>query len=334
MLSRLKSAIGGSLVLAASIEGALADPMVIGSGGVTGLYFPVAGAIAGAPSYPADASDPGLVVESTGGSLENLIRLRQGDLDFAIVRSDLHYDAVFALGPFSGAQPFAELRSVAALHAEPLVVIARADAGIGGLADLAGHSINLGPEGTPTRALLELVLGTQGWEPAATANAQTIGHREQIEALCDGDVDVIAFISGFPSGTVHDALTRCETVLVPIAGSEIDRLLADHPALLATTIPALTFPAVDQDIVTMGPIATLVTTAEVPDEVVAAIVSSLGNDLDWLRTQHPALRHADVSWFSRGGLTAPYHRGAAESLNQPIGDRADVPAQTTSAELR
>ena len=70
----------------------------------------------------AEAAGPArLAVESTGGSVENLVRLGMGDLDLAIARSDLQAHAWQATGPFDYAPPFDDLRSILALHGEPLI---------------------------------------------------------------------------------------------------------------------------------------------------------------------------------------------------------------------
>jgi len=153
----VRAAAGAVAVLAVAGPAAGERPVVIGAGGVTGLYFPVAGAIADAVEAHRPEG-PAVAVESTGGSMENLVRLRLGELDFALARSDLLQDAAAGSGAFTGSEPFEAARAVFALHPEPLTVIARADAGIAGIGDLAGARVNLGPPDTATRRLSERVL--------------------------------------------------------------------------------------------------------------------------------------------------------------------------------
>ena len=284
--------------------------VVVGSGGVTGLYFPVAGAI-GRLVTAAEAGGVGpLFVESTGGSMENLVRLRTGDLDFGIVRSDMGYDALLSLSEFDDEPPFGDLRSVMALHAEPLIVIARADSGIRRLTDVAGHRVNLGPPGSTTRELLELVLGAQEWEMSDADTVLSVGLEGQAAGLCAGDFDVMAYISGQPSGTIHQALTLCDTVLVSVEGAAIDTLLLDHPALASAVVPAGTYNGQGRDVRTVGPIATLMTTSDQPEDAVVAVVDTVLADLAALRAQHPALRGLTPGSLAGPGLPAPLHEGA------------------------
>ena len=92
----------------------------------------------------------------SAGSVGNIAGLRDGTLDLALVQSDTQAEALAGTGAFAAAGPFAELRAVMALYPEPLTIVARADAGIAGVEDLAGKRVALGagargPGPSPTR---------------------------------------------------------------------------------------------------------------------------------------------------------------------------------------
>ena len=281
---------------------------VVGSGAPLGLYYPVAGALAGV------TADPRVLVESTGGSLENLVRLRAGDLDLAIARSDLVYDAAFGLGPFAVDAPYGELRTVMSLHAEPLLVIAAAGSGIATLDDIDGHRVQLGPAGTATSELFALVLGSQEWPEDRYVSADPVALADQTDGLCAGDYDVMAFISGAPSGTVYDALTRCDAQLVAVEGAAIEGLLTDHPALVPAIVPPGTFPGVEAPIPSIGPVALLVTTVDADADWIADLVTRIVDALPQVRAQHPALMDVDVPWMASVGHVVALHDGAAEAF--------------------
>ncbi|NBC34809.1 MAG: TAXI family TRAP transporter solute-binding subunit [Alphaproteobacteria bacterium] len=290
-------------------------PVIIGAGGVSGLYFPVAGAIARIAEDHGGALLSPALVESTGGSMENLVRLSMGDLTFGIARSDRQHNAWHGLGEFAGMGPHDALRTVLALHSEPLTLIARADAGIEAFGDLPGHRINLGPEGTDTRLLLELVLHAEGWTiDEAFTQVLAIPFGEQMTALCGDRVDLVAFVAGHPSGTIHRALEACPTVLVPIAGPAIEALLTGNPVLIPTTIPGDFYPAVPEPVATIGPVAVLTTTRAVDEALVAALVDVILDNPDAFRGQHPALRDLTAAHMARDGLTAPFHTGARRAF--------------------
>ena len=305
---RVRAGAFGLVLAVCSVASAQEQPAVIGSGGVTGLYYPIAGAVA------STADGLAVYVESTGGSLENLVRLRQGDLDMAIARSDLVYDAAFGLGPFAIESPYGELRVVATLHAEPLLIIARTDSAIRRVSDIDGHRVQLGQPETATARLFELVLGAQEWPDGRYRVADPVDLSAQTDGLCAGDYDVMAFISGAPSGTVHDALTRCDARLVAIDGPGVEGVLREHPALVPVTVPAGTFPSSDAPLETLGPVALLVTTVDQPEERVAALVQAMAGGLEEMRTRHPSLAGLTVRWMATAGQVVALHDGAAAAF--------------------
>ena len=65
----------------------------IGTGGITGVYYPTGGAICRLVNKDREEHGIRCSAESTGGSIYNLNTLRAGELDFGIVQSDWQYHA-------------------------------------------------------------------------------------------------------------------------------------------------------------------------------------------------------------------------------------------------
>ena len=104
--------------------------ITIGSGGITGVYYPTGGAICRMVSKDRERHGLRCSVESTGGSVYNIDTMRAGELDMAIVQSDLQYKSFKGAGDdFQDNGPFEDLRAVFSLHAEPFTVVARANRG-------------------------------------------------------------------------------------------------------------------------------------------------------------------------------------------------------------
>ena len=74
----------------------------IGTGGVTGVYYPTGGAICRLVNR--DRKEHGIrcSVESTGGSVFNINAIRQGELEFGVAQSDWQFHA------FNGTSRFEE----------------------------------------------------------------------------------------------------------------------------------------------------------------------------------------------------------------------------------
>jgi TRAP transporter TAXI family solute receptor len=147
-----------ALVLASGASAQDQQFITIGTGGVTGVYYPTGGAICRLVN--AGRADHGLrcSVESTGGSVYNTRTIRQGELDFGVVQSDVQAAALDGSGAFVDDGAYPELRALFSIHPEPLHVMVNADSGITSVADFPGNRVNIANPGSGTRVLAEALL--------------------------------------------------------------------------------------------------------------------------------------------------------------------------------
>ena len=68
--------------------------MTIGTGGVTGVYYPTGGAISRIINKKYDTYKIKATVESTGGSVYNINAVISGDLQFGVAQSDRQFQAI------------------------------------------------------------------------------------------------------------------------------------------------------------------------------------------------------------------------------------------------
>ncbi len=68
--------------------------VTIGTGGITGVYYPTGGAIAKMVNKKRKEYGIRATVESTGGSVFNVNAVMAGDLEFGVVQSDRQYQAM------------------------------------------------------------------------------------------------------------------------------------------------------------------------------------------------------------------------------------------------
>jgi TRAP transporter TAXI family solute receptor len=307
----------GGMALSGSPAVAQSDTFVsIGTGGVTGVYYPTGGAIQRLVNRGRGEHGIRVAVESTGGSVFNLNAIRQGELDMGVAQSDQQYNAFNGVGPFEEQGPFEELRAVFSLHGEPFTVVARADSGIETFEDLPGHRVNIGNPGSGQRATMERLMELYGWTEDDFSQVSELQSSEQSQALCDNNVDAIVFTVGHPNGSIQEATTTCEAVLVPVAGELIDGLVEENPYYAYTVIPGGMYENNPEDVRTFGPKATLVTSADLGNEVVYTVVSAVFDNLDDFRRLHPAFSTLNPEEMVRDGLSAPLHDGAAEYFRE------------------
>ncbi|SME89656.1 hypothetical protein SAMN06265365_101238 [Tistlia consotensis] len=314
-----KSALAGiALALAAGVWGASSSGVaatdqqlvMIGTGGITGVYYPAGGAICRLLNKNREKTGIRCGVEPTSGSIYNIDEIRSGDLEFGIAQSDWQYNAYKGISEFQDKGPFEKLRSVFSLHAEPFTVLARDDSGIKTFDDLKGKRVNVGNPGSGQRATMEVVLEAEGWTLDDFSEVSELKPAEQSEALCDGKVDAIIYTVGHPNGSVQEATNDCDTHLAGVGGPAIQKLVEDNPYYRWVTIPGGLYRGSPDDVTTFGVGATLVTSADVPDEVVYQLVKAVFDNLDDFRSQHPAFATLKPEQMIKDSLSAPLHPGA------------------------
>ncbi len=282
----------------------------LGTGGVTGVYYPTGGAICRLLNRERERHGIRCAVESTAGSIFNLNALRQGDLEFGVVQSDWQHHAYAGSSVFASRGPDEDLRAVFALHPEPFTVMARRDADVDDFLDSRGLRVNVGNPGSGQRGTVERLMEALGWTMDDFSLASELPSREQSAALCDNRIDVILFTVGHPSGSIQEPIATCDARLLDVRGEVVDELVAEHPYYSHAELPDGLYPGMDGAISTFGVRATLVTRAAVPDDVVYELVRAVFENFDIFRRLHPALDLLEPEEMVREGLSAPLHPGA------------------------
>ncbi len=281
----------------------------IGTGGVTGVYYPTGGAICRLVNKNRKTHGIRCSAESTGGSIYNINTIRTGELEFGVAQSDWQYHAYHGTSKFADQGKFSKLRAVFSVHPEPVTVIARGDSGIYHILDLKGKRVNIGNPGSGTRGTWEVIEEALGWQRSDLKLAAEMKSAETGQAVCDGKIDAYFWLVGHPSALTQESLATCDAHLVNVTGRTIDKLIADNSYYRSATIPAGMYNN-PSDIQTFGVGATFVTSAEVPDHVVYTVVKAVFDNFAGFKKLHPAFANLVEKQMISDSLSAPLHRGA------------------------
>ena len=315
------SILGASLAAAgvlASMPAAQAQQkfVTIGTGGVTGVYYPAGGAICRLVNKDRAKHGIRCSVESTGGSVFNVNTIRAGELDLGVAQSDVQFQATKGTAGFKKDGAFGELRAVFALHPEPVTVVGSKALNAKSFADFKGKRFNVGNPGSGTRATAEELLAALGWKLSDFSLASELKADEHGPALCDGKIDGFLYLVGHPSANIQDPTTVCGAKLVNVTGPAIDKLVKQHPYYAHATIPGGMYPGNDQDIKTYGVVATVVSSSKVPADTVYAVVKAVFDNFDEFKKLHPAFAVLKPENMVKDGLSAPLHDGAAKYFKE------------------
>ncbi len=286
--------------------------VTVGTGGVTGVYYAVGGAICRLMNKDRAKTNLRCSTESTGGSVFNINAIKSGDIEFGMAQSDVHHNGVKGLAQFKDGGAVADLRSVFSVHPEPFTVLARKDAGVSKFEDFKGKKFNIGNPGSGTRASMEELLTAMGWKTSDFSLASELKADEQGTALCDSKIDGFYYGVGHPSAAIQDPTTGCGAKLIALEGAAVDKLVAANSFYAKATIPGGMYANNPNAVVTYGVAATLVTSAKVADDVVYNLVKAVFENFDEFKKLHPAFANLDPKAMVKNGLTAELHPGAVK----------------------
>ncbi len=304
------AAMGGSATVSAQ------EFITIGTGGVTGVYYPTGGAICRLVNKNRKEHGIRCSVESTGGSVYNLNTIRAGELDMGVAQSDWQFHAYNGTSKFKDVGANKDLRAVFSVHPEPFTVVARAGSGIKDFNDLKGKRVNIGNPGSGQRGTIEVLMKAKGWTVDDFALASELKASEQASALCDNKIDAMVYVVGHPSGAIKEATTSCDSVLVNVSDADVAKLIKDNSYYRTATIPAGMYRGNDAATETFGVGATFVSSANVPEKVVYEVVKAVFENFDTFRKLHPAFANLKKEQMVKDGLSAPLHPGAEKYFKE------------------
>ncbi|MEO7761961.1 MAG: TAXI family TRAP transporter solute-binding subunit [Casimicrobiaceae bacterium] len=316
--SKFTAKASGSLVATAALMMALAGSapaiaqqkfVTIGTGGITGVYYAVGGAICRLVNKDRAKHGIRCSVESTGGSVYNVNTIKAGELDFGMTQSDVQYQAFKGTASFKEA--YGDLRAVMSVHPEPFTVVVRKEANIKSFTDFKGKRLNVGNPGSGTRSAMDELLGALGMKITDFALASELKADEHGPALCDNKIDGFFYGVGHPSANIQDPTTACGAKLVALTGPAIEALVKKSPYYALATIPGGLYTGNPEPTKTYGVLATMVTSAKTPADTVYLITKAVFENFDEFKKLHPAFANLDPAHMVVDGLSAPLHEGAA-----------------------
>lgn len=286
-----------------------AEYLTIGTGGVTGVYYPMGGAICHLANQSSNANYH-CEIRSTLGSIYNIEGLRSGELSLGILQSDWQHHAYQGTSRYKSVGKFPELRSLFSVHAESFTVLARADSGIEHFDDLKGKRVNTGTASSGQGATMQVLLNIYQWTQTDFQEVLALNPSEQAKALCNDKVDAIIYVVGHPNRSIKEASSACQTKLVTVSGDKIDKLIEQASYYQRSVIPGRMYIGSPSDIDTFGVSAVITTTSNLPDEVAYQLVKSVFEKHEQFIQLHPAFKQLTKQSMITNAMSAPLHRGA------------------------
>lgn len=232
------------LVLAALVPGTAraGEPARFGTGSKGGDYDLLGQGLAA--DLAAQGSGLTLALETTKGSCENIRRLLDGTLDFALVQYDVAAEAFRASqahGPEGDAQlggwmckvspqlaRAAELRLVSAVSDSAVHMLVRRPVRLADLDAIAGAPIFIGKDGSGSFETARVILGAAG-HPLERLNLFTGSADEALASMGQREVLMMLRTTGRGHADVQDVLDSGLAALNPLPEEVLNRLIDGYP---------------------------------------------------------------------------------------------------------
>jgi TRAP transporter TAXI family solute receptor len=305
---------GFGLAFSLSVPAFAAQFITIGTGGVTGTYYPTGGAICRMMNKNRKTTGIRCSVESTGGSVYNVNTINADELDFGISQSDTAYQAYHGEGKFKNGA-LKGLRSVLAIYPELLAFVVSKDSGIKNLVDIKGKKANIDVPGSGTRMTTDIVLNAFGIKHADLGLVNELKSSEGPTMLKDHKIDGYFGMFGHPTANIKDASNSIDIDLVAIEGKPVDDLVAKYAYYAKGIISGSYYNGVGHDTPSIGVKAVLVTKNTIDDKLVYTVAKTILDNFEAFKKLHPAYKTITRESLLEG-MAIPQHPGAVKAFKE------------------
>lgn len=279
--------------------------ITIGTGGMTGTYYPVGGALCRLVNKNKGFK---CTVQSTGASVYNVNNVLKGGLNFGFVQSDVVYNKYNGKDRFEG-KGNKDLRSVVSIYPELLAFVVSKASKIKTIADFKGKNFNVGNPGSGNEVTTLKVFKEFGFDVKTLKHRGVLTAQECPMALKDKKIDGYNYMVGHPTANITDAANSLPIDILDIAGKPAQSLISKYPYYANGVILKGTYEGVNKEVKTIGTKAVLATSKKQSDSSVRAVVKAILDNFEEYKKLHPALASVTKQSLVEG-LSAPLHPAA------------------------
>ncbi len=308
----LSLALMAAFVLASSVAfAAEAKRFVMATGGTSGVYYPLGGAISQVLSTKSGGAFS-FTAQATGASGENMRLVAGKEADLAILQNDVADAAFKGLAPFK--ITLDNVRAIARLYPEYIHVVASKDSGVKILEDFKGKKVSVGARGSGNEVNCRQMFAFYGLD-YRNVEPVFLPYGETADQFKDRAIDGFVFSIGTPSPAIQDVTTTQQVTFVPLDGDISDKVVAKFPYLVKDSIPANTYTGQTEAVPTLSVQAILVVNKDMSDEDAYLITKTLFENVDEIAKAHN--KGSEISLEkATDGITIPFHPGAEKYLKE------------------
>ncbi len=278
----------------------------VGTAPPGGAFFVVGTALAEVLGEAGASQGWQVTAEGTSGSQENIRRLTQGELDFALSNAAITYFAVRGGEGWDRQYP---VQSVMTLAPNVALFITKANSDVKTIADLRGKRVVIGPAGAGFEYFVKPILAAHGltYDDFTPLNAS---QSAAVDMLTDGSAAAVFLGGAIPTASITQAASSMDLRFIPFDEAARTKLAADYSFFAPANIPAGTYRGQDTEFPSLDVGSMHLITATDQDEtLVYQVTKMLYERREQVTQKHPAGRAINPRNVIRDTGT-PFHPGA------------------------
>lgn len=277
----------------------------IATGGTSGTYYPLGGDLANL--FNTTIESVKATAQATGGSAENLRLIDAGDAELGTVQNDVSAYAFAGTDSFDG-EIIDSFAVITSLYPEVVQLVARSDAGIETISDLAGKRVSVGAAGSGTYFNAVHMLEAAGMS-LDDIDEQYLSFSESGDAAKNRQIDAFFCTAGIPNAAITELASGSSAKVVALDADIVAKLIDAKPFYVSFVIPAGTYPGIDEDVQTVAITALLVCASDLDEALVYEMTKSIYEQGDEVLT-HAKKTEITLETALDGVGTLPLHPGA------------------------
>jgi TRAP transporter TAXI family solute receptor len=254
-------------------------------------------------------------VVETGASVDNLKRIRAGQLDMGIGGMKVLYEAWKGLGKWKD-NPYPDLR-VLWVYAKTIdYIVVRADSGVKKLEDLTGKDFNPGIRGSATESTTKQIFEILGVKPKYHIG----GTSDAVKAIKDGRIVgyVKTGIGTQLDASTLDIMTLTKIRLISLTEEQVRKILAALPYVSIVSVPAGGINAMpDQpEYRNWGMVTAMECLKSLSDDLAYQFVKAAVRGREYQIAAYPACKYVNMVQETPTLSKIPLHAGALKAYRE------------------
>ena len=277
------------------------------TGGTTGTYYPLGGAMA---TIIENETGIDTTAEVSQASAANMTSLADGTGEIAFVQTDTAFYASEGSNMFEG-EVIDSVSAIGALYPETIQIVTTEGSGITAFEDLAGKSVSVGAPGSGTYINAEQLLEIHGMT-MDDIDAQNLDFGESQESLQSGQIDAAFITAGTPTGAVESLSATADVNIVPVAAEKAAELIEKYPYYAEDTVPSGTY-GLTEEVPTVSVLAMLVVQNDISEDTVYDITKAIYENTDQIQHAKAEFIKAETAL---DGIGIDIHPGAQRYFDE------------------